>query len=328
MIHVILCPDDFLAQEALEGITGPLRPTEDNVIRLEGEDVTPEALLGAALTGSFLGARTVVIVRGLLKRFEGVTAGRGRGRSKAAQLAAWLDAIPQLARTPEQTIVAFLEQGPLRANALLETLRPLARLHDIPAPREQDLIPRIDRWAQERGVEMSPDARAELARLVGPNLGLLATEVEKLALYANGRPISAADVQALVGDVREAKVWDLTQAALEGRATDATRALAHLLDEGESPQGLLGLVARELRQVALCLALADAQVPADDLARALGVSPRALPHVRQRAERLRHRLNEAYDALLDADAAIKRGTLDDQTALFLLIQKLAGVAAA
>lgn len=328
MIHIIICPDDLLAQETLEQLAGPLRAAEDNLIRLDGRDVTPEALLQAALTGSFLGTRTVVIVRDLLRRFEGVPAGGGRGRSKAAQLEGWLDAVGQLSRAPESTIVAFVEQGPLRSNALLEALQPLAKVHDVGAPREQDLVPWIVRRARERGAEMDPEAAAELARLVGPNLGLLATEVEKLALYANGRPVSVADVQALVGDVREAKVWDLTQAAVEGRAAAATRALAHLLDEGESPQGLLALLAGELRRVALYLALRRERLPAGELSRAVGVSSRALPYLARRAERFAGRIAEAYDALLDADAAIKRGTLDDQTALYLLVQQLGDVSAA
>lgn len=326
MIHVIVCADDLLAQETLEAAAGPLRPDEDNFIRLDGREVTPDALLQAALTGSFLGARSVVIVRDLLRRFEGVPAGGGRGRSRAAQLEGWLDAIGQLAQAPERTVVVFLEQGPLRSNALLEALRPLARIHDVAAPREQDLVPWIVRRAEARGFAMDPEAAGELARLVGPNLALLATEVEKLGLYANGRGITAADVQALVGDVREAKVWDLTQAAVEGRPADATRALSQLLDEGESPQGLLALLAGELRRVALYLALKGERLPHDELARAVGVSSRALPHLARRAERFAGRVAEAYDALLDADAAIKRGTLDDQTALYLLVQQLAGTA--
>jgi DNA polymerase-3 subunit delta len=324
VIHVIITADDLLAQETLESALGPLRPGEDNVVRLDGRDVTPDALLQAALTGSFLGTRTVVIVRDLLKRFEGVAAGGGRGRSKAAQLEGWLEAVRQLARAPESTSIVFLEQGPLRANALFEALRPQAKVHDVAAPREDELIPWIVRRSQERGAALDREAAGELARLVGPNLALLATEIDKLALYASGRRVAAADVQALVGDVREAKVWDLTQAAVEGRPEDAARTLSHLLDEGESPQGLLALLAGELRRVALYLAWKHERLPQDELARAVGVSPRALPHLARRAERFAGRVTEAYDALLDADAAIKRGVLDDQTALHLLVQQIAG----
>ncbi|HXF50628.1 MAG TPA: DNA polymerase III subunit delta [Dehalococcoidia bacterium] len=327
MLHIIICADDLLAQETLEAVAGPLRPGEDTLIRFDGREVTPEALLQAALTGSFLGGRTIVIVRDLLKRFEGVTAG-GRGRTRAAQLEGWIEAAGQLAQAPPSAVVVFLEQGPLRANALLEALRPTARVHDVAAPKEQDLVPWIVRRARDRGAGMDAEAAAELARLVGPNLALLATEIEKLALYADGRPITASDVQALVGDVREAKVWDLTQAAVEGRAADATRTLAHLLDEGESPQGLLALLGGELRRVALYLALRRERLPADELARAAGVSSRALPHLARRAERLAGRVTEAYDALLDADAAIKRGVLDEQTALYLLVHRIASLARA
>lgn len=326
MLHIVICGDDLLAQETLETVVGPLRPAEDSLVRFDAREVTPEALLQAVLTGSFLGGRTVVVVRDLLKRFEGVTADGDRGRGKAAQLKGWLAAVAQLAQAPPSAIVVFLEQGPLRANALLEALRPVAQVHDVAAPKEQDLVPWVIRRAQERGAEMDAEAAAELARLVGPNLALLATEIEKLALYGEGRAVTAMDVRALVGDIREANVWDLTQAAAEGRAADATRTLAHLLDEGESAQGLLALIAGEFRRMALYLALRRERLPAGELARAVGVSSRALPYLGRRAERFAGRVADAYDALLDADAAIKRGRLDEQTALYLLVHRIAALA--
>lgn len=326
MLHIVICGDDLLAQETLETIVGPLRPAEDTLVRFDGREVSPEALLQAALTGSFLGGRTVVVVRDLLKRFEGVAAGGSRARSKAAQLEGWLAAVAQLAQAPPSAVVVFLEQGLLRANALLAALRPLAEVHDVAAPKEQDLVPWIVRRARERGAEIDAEAAAELARLVGPNLALLATEVEKLALYTRGRAVTVADVQALVGDIREANVWDLTQAAVEGRAADATRTLAHLLDEGESAQGLLALLAGEFRRMALYLALRRERLPAGELARAVGVSSRALPHLGRRAERFAGHVTDAYDAVLEADAAIKRGRLDEQTALYLLVHRIASLA--
>lgn len=324
MIYVFISSDDLLLQEALDAHAGPLGP-DDAVTRLDGAEINPEALLRACLTASFLGTRTVVLVRDLVKRFEGVAPGGGRARSKAAQLEAWFDAVGQLRHVPETTILAFLEHGPLRSNALLAALSGIAKVVELQPPGERGLVPWIEERARQKHVALAPDAALELARLVGPNPALLATEIDKLAVYAAGRTVAAEDVQALVGDVRETRVWDLTQAAVEGQADRATRALARLLDEGEAPLGLLALIAAELRRCALYLDLKSQRLSQNDIASRLRVGFGAVPHIARRAERLAGHLDGAYDAVLEADASIKRGALDDRTALYLLLHRVASL---
>ncbi len=328
MIHVIISKDDYLLQQTLSQVTGPVDSSVDNVVRFDEREATPDELARACLTSSFLGNRSIVLVRGLLARFKGVPPGGGRGRSKAAQLQSWLDSLGQLQNLPPTTILIFLEQEDVtpERNAFLRALSSMGVVHRPEQPREQG----VPRWIRERcqewGVGIRPDAAARLANLIGPNLGLLLGEVEKLALFTSGRDITIDDVDALVGERSETKVWDLVDAAVEGRTGDATAALRRLLDEGEPPQGLLALIARELRSIAICADLAARGASDPEIMIAARIQEWTVRRLRHRARLIGRHITDAYDAVLEADAAVKRGLLDEQTSMYLLVHRLAALA--
>jgi DNA polymerase-3 subunit delta len=76
--------------------------------------------------------------------------------------------------------------------------------------------------ARARGQRIDPDAARRLCELVGAEQGALASEVEKLCLYAHERPaITSADVAELVGQSREEKIFRVMDAAGLGRLPEA-----------------------------------------------------------------------------------------------------------
>ncbi|MGD8452320.1 MAG: DNA polymerase III subunit delta [Phycisphaerae bacterium] len=78
--------------------------------------------------------------------------------------------------------------------------------------------------ARARRKRMDYATAARICALVGQDQGMLAGEVEKLALYATDRPaITAKDVAELVGQSREEKVFAVMDAAAAGRAPEALR---------------------------------------------------------------------------------------------------------
>ena len=87
----------------------------------------------------------------------------------------------------------------------------------------------VARWLQDRavqrGISIDPRAIEALTDLVGANLRTLATELEKLAMYAGPRAITPEDVRLLTPQAREERIFDLVDAVVEGRAADALRLL-------------------------------------------------------------------------------------------------------
>ncbi len=86
----------------------------------------------------------------------------------------------------------------------------------------RELAPFVIDNARQRGKRLSLGAAERLADLIGADQGLLAGEVEKLALYVGDRAeITEQDVADLVGLTREERVFAAVDAAGAGRLRDA-----------------------------------------------------------------------------------------------------------
>lgn len=190
----------------------------------------------------------------------------------------------------------------------------------------------VDRWiarrAQAFGFALARDAREELVRSVGPDLERADHELEKLAAYAAGREVSLDDVRALVPGAIQNDVFLLTRAVARRDARTAIDMLERVLDEGEPPQRLIGLLVWQFR---LLLAASGARSEADvDRAVAeMKLSRGPLLRARRDAPRLpRAAVTRAYESLYAADMAIKGGRADPRTALQLAVLHLCGIDAA
>lgn len=121
----------------------------------------------------------------------------------------------------------------------------------------------VDRRLRQRGVRADADAVARLVERVEGNLLAAAQEIDKLALLADGTPLDAARMEALVADSARFDVFRVIDAAMNGQGAQAARMLASLRAEGEAVPALLGMIVMQLQRGA---ALARAQVRGANLA--------------------------------------------------------------
>jgi DNA polymerase-3 subunit delta len=106
----------------------------------------------------------------------------------------------------------------------------------------------IDRRLRARGLQADAAAVQRLAERVEGNLLAAAQEIEKLALLADGTPLDAARMDALVADSARYDVFRLIDATLNGQPAQVSRMLRGLRAEGEAVPALLGMLAMELHR--------------------------------------------------------------------------------
>lgn len=121
----------------------------------------------------------------------------------------------------------------------------------------------IERRLKSRGVQADRDAVQRLAERVEGNLLAAAQEIDKLALLADGQPLTMARMDALVADAARYDVFRLVDAAMNGQGAQASRMLAGLRGEGHAVPALMGMVVMELQRGA---ALAQVQAKGGNLA--------------------------------------------------------------
>ena len=228
MLHVIYGDDEFRASEALRALKAAIDTDGSlatNTTVLAARGLTPQTLIQNAAAIPFLSPARLVIVEGLLTSLGG-----RRGVAEAWQQL--IDFVPVM---PDSNHLVLLEPPKKRddrgrgvgGSPLLAALREAApdrvtvtELNELKTwarggPSE------VARWLQDRavqrGISIDPRAIEALCDLVGANLRALASELDKLAMYAGARAITADDVRLLTPQAREERIFDLVDAEI-GRA--------------------------------------------------------------------------------------------------------------
>lgn len=175
-------------------------------------------------------------------------------------------------------------------------------------PDERDLPAWLVQLAESRGkVKLDGDAARLLVELVGPEVGLLASEVEKLSVYVGARAqIRREDVAKMVGSGRIEKIFAVVDAATTGAARAALEDLDHLLASGEHPLAMTGGMAATLRKVHHAGQLRLARVDLKSACQAAGIYPGAVEKTARQHTHLGPSRVDAIPALLlDADLDLK-----------------------
>lgn len=151
--------------------------------------------------------------------------------------------------------------------------------------KEGELQQWLAREAQAQGKTLTQAGAQRLVDMVGDNLSDLASELEKLTLFAGKeKTLTPNLVSQLASHSRAYNIFALVDALGEPDAQKRLLALAHLLDLGEPPPRILAMLARQLR---LLLRLKDspAGAPPEAMARSLEVPPWKIKELAKQAGR-------------------------------------------
>jgi len=316
MLRIWHGEDTLGLREALQDLRaglGPPEAVEANTTVLQGPTLDPEALRSVCYALPFLAERRLVVVEGFLT---------ARGRRMEP-----LPFLEDLARRlPETTELLFLERATLPGeHPVLKALAGRAEVRAFPLPTGVRLLEWTRRRAQGKGVRFRPGVLEALVEAVGPDLWALDGELEKLALYAGDREVTMEDLQALVVQTREPRLFTAVDALLAGDGTVAQREARRLIAQGTPPMALLAMLERQVRTLLLLQEGLARGLSEGEAGRRAGLSSEyALRRALQRARRVpRAHLLALHRRLVETDLAVKTGALPEDLALELLVAESA-----
>lgn len=327
-VHLLYGDDEFSIAEALGEIKTRLGPAEalgPNTLVLDGGRLTLAELRMVCDTIPFLADHRLVVVEGLLERFERGQARRGRGKGEAKPEAGGWEGLGEYAASaPPSTTLVFTSGTAAPGNQALKSLAGVAQVRKFPAMRGAPLAQWVRQRAQQQGGRMSPEAEALLAEFSAGNLRSLSSDVEKLCVYAGGREITAQDVRDLVASAQEAGIFDLLDAVAQGRQAAAMRILEQFLHRGEAGQRILAMLARQVRMMTQAKSLEAHRVAQGEWPAVLGTSSDYA--IRKTVEHARAysmpALARMYQLLLDTDVSIKTGAMVETLGIELLVAEM------
>jgi len=326
LLYVLMGQDDFSISQAVEEIKkgmGDPSLLSANTTILDGQQVSLDQLKAACETVPFLAEKRLVIIKGLLERFEPKDKTSRKAKIRPRQnehksLAAYISSIP------DSTILVLIDGKIRSGNPLLKELSGRAEIKSFPLLRDDKLRQWIQRRVEGEGGSISPQAVSLLAHIVGGNLWTMANEINKLVLFVSGRRIEQEDVRMMTGYAQEANVFAMIDAILEFKAGEAEQLLQQLLQRGAAPAYLLVMLSRQVQLMVRAKELRRQGKAETVVQNRLGLTSEfALRKTLEQADRYPlERLREIYQKLLQTDLSIKTGKYGGELALNILIAEL------
>jgi DNA polymerase-3 subunit delta len=239
-LYLILGADEAakiaLAGEFLELVDEGLRAFNSD--RLYGGETTAAAVVDAANTLPMMVPRRVV----LLVHAERLLAPKKESESTSRDL----ETLEAYIRAPVDTCcLVIVAESVDKRRALTKLLVSKAVVVECLGPAD---AVEATKWIRDRVAQEGLTIDGRVARLVadrvGPDVGRLRADVERLVLYAAGRKaITEEDVKEVVGAATSQDDWGVTRAIERGSAGDALRELGLMMDNGAVPYMILGQLA-------------------------------------------------------------------------------------
>lgn len=298
---------DEAAKRVLEAVLDPAMAAF-NLDQLRGGDAGPETLASLLATPPMMADRRVVLVRDV----QGLSP-KGREVIEAACADPSPGVLLLLVGTiPGGSKAKFY--GNLKGAALTVEF-PSLHVHDLPG------------WvvAQAReahGIEVEVQAARALSAAIGSQLGVLATELEKVVAFAGDRDtITLEDVKAVGGYIPRVDRWGWFDRVGERQFARAIEELPELLDSGENAVGLVIGMASHLLKLGLAAAGGREGLERSLAPNQRWLTNRLIPQARHWTVK---EIDNALTELLRADRLLKSASLTDRQAMEELLLRLMG----
>jgi len=270
-------------------------------------DPAPDALIAAAETLPFLSDRRFLEIRDCAM-LQGDKSKEYDEEDAVRRLSEYFDHLP------DTVCMVFYVRGKADGRKkLYNVLKKKAVIVSFEPLEDRELTQWIAKSLQKMGKKISQGACQRLWFSAGRDLTLLENELGKLAAFVGDREeVTEADVAEVCVQTTEYKVFDLTDALLSGRASQAMGMLEALLREGEDRLGLLPMLGRQCRQLKYAKALAQEGVGPEGIAAQLGVPPFVAKKILTTARGFSlSQLNEICRLCLDTEYQVKSGRMMD-----------------
>ena len=239
-LYLLWGPEDYLREYYLGELKKVCIPEGEDSFsfrRLNGPELDVDALREAVDAMPFMTERSFVEIRDV-------------DWNRLKESDALLKVLGDL---PDYCTVALVQGAAFEPDGRLKTikaLRALARELKFTSQSQEALI----RWISKRfaaagkGVEL--EAAQRLIFVSGDLMNRLIPEIEKVAAYAKGEKVTAADVDAVASHIPEAVIFELTDCISRKEFNVALSILAELLsDKNSEPIAMLGMLGVQMRSL-------------------------------------------------------------------------------
>jgi DNA polymerase-3 subunit delta len=341
--YVLLGDEAFLYEMARKGVLKALVPDDLRDFCLHDLDLATTSIFEAldlAQTPSLMSPFQVLFIRNVKNLY-----GRGQKKEEFAALDAYFRspnpqallifvadhiALPQDLRKMDMT-------DKERAERIRETLGDACGVVELQRVSEEDAEKWVLRESHAKGVAFTDDAAKELVDALGAEMLMVASELEKLLLYAGAMgntTVELTDVETMVSAAKQRSLYELTDAISLKDVPRALALLQGLLNSSEGGEdaaiGHVFMLAKTYRQMVVLneKQVKDQRAMWQVLWPGFRVAPFAADALIAQARRYRDRseLTRGLRLIAKADLELRSSPPDKRLVLERLVMRLAGKA--
>lgn len=307
-VYLMEGTEEYIKQQALSQLCKKLLPEgleELNLTELRNPDAG--TLIAAAETLPFMAEKRIVIVR----ECKILEPSRKKESASAEDSGDKGDEITEYVKNvPPSVCLVFYVKGKADGRRKLYTLlKKQNAIVDFSPMSEAECNAWLRKSMAKLKKNLSPEVAARMIFTVGRDAAMLRQEMDKLCAYMAERDtVEAEDIDAICTRSTECTVFQMVDAQVAGKNSEAFVLLKDMLRAGEERMAVLAMLLRQYRILFHLRSLMDDGTPANQQAALVGISPFFLRNNQQQARRYtKEKLKQAYDWLLQYEYEIKNG---------------------
>lgn len=322
-LYLFYGPENMLISDAISRIKGRLLSPQLeslNFVKLDGSSIDYDTLINACETLPFMDERKIVEVEGCpffkaQKNERGGSDDIGMG-----------DIIEYLGRIPDTTVLILLTGGEIdKRRKIYNAVKKNGDIVEFGLLKGRELVSYIAGVFKRSGKSISQADALYLSERISGNLENVQNEINRLLAYAEGKTqITRQDIDTVVRKSLEMNIFQLVDSVVQKSPGSALVILNELLLDGEPIPVILTMIARQYRLLLNARLLSNKGYSRAEISKKLSLSPYIASKIIQLSgkyseEQIEYRLKRC----LDTDISIKTGTMDQRTAIEMLIVEFA-----
>nr|WP_296155970.1 DNA polymerase III subunit delta [uncultured Blautia sp.] len=306
--YLLYGDEAYLRQQYKERLIHALNPEDDtmNFSKYEGRGIEVREMIDLCETMPFFAEYRVILVEN-----------SGFFKNKCDELAEYMKTLPEYVR------FVFVEEEVDKRSKMYKAVKSCGSVVEFAKQDEKTLM----RWAAgilaKEGRKITTRDMELFLTKTGTDMGNIRMELEKLITYTMGQDIvTAQDIEAVCTTRTENKIFEMVRAVTEKNQRRALDFYNDLLTLKEPPMRILFLLSKQFRQLCLAKKMAGEGASQNEIASRLGVPAFVVRNIMSCARSYSiDELEQAERDFVDAEEAVKTGTLQDGLSVELLIVK-------
>ncbi len=269
---------------------------ETNLEVIEGPDLDPTSFNTNLETMPFLTEKRMIIIKDFLSK------GSSEDQKRIAE---------NLENTPDFVIMIFHENElPDRRTSLFQKLSKTCKLMEFKTMSTRETINWVMERARAKNQMISPFAANYLIEYCGLDLWHLASEMDKLNSYTNGKAIDQKIIEEVCVPSVGSSIFKLTDAIATKNTKESLKIFKTLILSGEEISRIFFMVVRHFRILIQVKDLLDKKESPSAITKRLGQHPFVIQTTSKQAGNFsENQLKKIYDRLLSIDIAAKTGQI-------------------